>query len=121
MLLIMVDDLNTMIEPMGDRQAITPNLTKLASRGMLFTNAQSIAPQCNAIRTAALFGVLPSTSGVYGNAQDWRAMELFAYGQKVCAERGLSRAGGYRWSVTATLVLDAYDRAIERHQTGAGQ
>lgn len=76
-LLIMVDDLNTMIAPMGDRQAITPNLTKLASRGMLFTNAHSIAPQCNAIRTAALFGVLPSTSGVYGNAQDWRAMELF--------------------------------------------
>src|SRR5690606_2557143 len=76
-LLIMVDDLNTMIEPLGDPQAITPNLTKLASRGMVFTNAHSISPQCNAIRTAALFGVLPSTSGVYSNAQDWRAMDLF--------------------------------------------
>lgn len=77
-LLIMVDDLNTMIEPLGDPQAITPNLTRLANRGMLFTNAHSVAPQCNAIRTAALFGLLPSTTGVYGNAQDWRAMELFA-------------------------------------------
>ncbi|HWL62234.1 MAG TPA: sulfatase [Steroidobacteraceae bacterium] len=76
-LLIMVDDLNAMIEPLGDPQAITPNLTKLANRGMVFTNAQSIAPQCNAIRTAALFGLLPSTSGVYNNAQDWRAMPLF--------------------------------------------
>jgi arylsulfatase A-like enzyme len=77
-LLIMVDDLNAMIEPLGDRQAITPNLKKLASRGMTFTNAQSVAPQCNAIRTAALFGILPSTSGVYNNGQDWRAMPLFA-------------------------------------------
>ncbi|MFO7326003.1 MAG: sulfatase [Pseudomonadota bacterium] len=77
-LLILVDDLNAMVEPLGDRQAITPNLTRLAQRGMTFTNAQSVAPQCNAIRTAALFGLLPSTSGVYNNAQDWRAMELFA-------------------------------------------
>jgi arylsulfatase A-like enzyme len=77
-LLIMVDDLNAMIEPLGDKQAITPNITELASRGMTFTNAHSIAPQCNAIRTAALFGLLPSTSGVYNNGQDWRAMELFA-------------------------------------------
>lgn len=76
-LLIMVDDLNTMIEPLGDQQAITPNLTRLANRGMIFTNAHSIAPQCNAIRTAALFGLLPSTTGVYNNAQDWRAMDLF--------------------------------------------
>jgi hypothetical protein len=76
-LLIMVDDLNTMIAPMGDPQAITPNISELASRGMLFTNAHSIAPQCNAIRTAALFGLLPSSTGVYNNGQDWRSMELF--------------------------------------------
>lgn len=77
-LLIMVDDLNAMIEPLGDGQANTPNLTRLASRGMIFTNAHSVSPQCNAIRTAALFGLLPSSSGVYSNAQDWRAMPLFA-------------------------------------------
>lgn len=77
-LLIMVDDLNAMIEPLGDQQAKTPNISELARRGMLFTNAQSIAPQCNAIRTAALFGVLPSSSGVYNNGQDWRAMDFFA-------------------------------------------
>lgn len=76
-LLIMVDDLNTMIAPMGDSQAITPNITELSSRGMLFTNAMSIAPQCNAIRTAALFGRRPSSSGVYNNGQDWRQMPEF--------------------------------------------
>jgi arylsulfatase A-like enzyme len=77
-LLIMVDDLNAMIAPLGDPQAITPNITSLANRGMVFTNAHSISPQCNAIRTAALFGILPSTSGVYNNSADWRTMELFA-------------------------------------------
>jgi len=76
-LLIMVDDLNTMIAPMGDSQAITPHMTDLASRGMLFTNAMTIAPQCNAIRTAALFGRRPSSSGVYNNGQDWRKMPEF--------------------------------------------
>lgn len=76
-LLIMVDDLNGMIEPLGDPQAITPNMTELASRGMTFTNAYTIGPQCNVIRTASLFGVLPSSSGVYSNAQDWRQMEVF--------------------------------------------
>ena len=34
-----------------------------------------------------------------------------------CIARGLSRAGRYRWSETAALALDAYDRAIERRQT----
>ncbi len=76
-LLIMVDDLNTMIAPMGDSQAITPHMTDLASRGMLFTNAMTIAPQCNAIRTAALFGRRPSSTGVYNNGQDWRQMPEF--------------------------------------------
>lgn len=34
-----------------------------------------------------------------------------------CTARGLSRAGRYRWSDTASRVLEAYDRAIERRQT----
>ncbi len=76
-LLIMVDDLNDMIEPLGDPQAITPNISELAARGMTFTNAHTIAPQCNAIRTAALFGLRPSTTGVYNNDSDWRQMPLF--------------------------------------------
>ncbi len=76
-LLIMVDDLNDWVEPLGNEQAITPNINELASRGMIFTNAHAIAPICNAIRTAALFGLLPSTTGVYNNGQDWREMALF--------------------------------------------
>lgn len=76
-LYIMVDDLNTMIEPLGDKQAKTPNMTRLAARGMIFTNAQTIAPQCNAVRTALLFGLRPSTTGVYNNGQDWRRIPVF--------------------------------------------
>lgn len=37
-----------------------------------------------------------------------------------CRERGLARAGGYRWSDTARAVYDAYQAAISRHAAAEG-
>ena len=54
-LFIAVDDLNDWIRPLGGHpQAKTPNITRLADRGMLFTNAHCAAPACNPSRTALL-------------------------------------------------------------------
>jgi arylsulfatase A-like enzyme len=82
-LFIAVDDLNCWPE------AKTPNLDRLAQRGVLFTNAHCAAPACNPSRVSVLTGILPSTSGVYLNSQDWRrcknlsdAVTLPAYFQK---------------------------------------
>src|SRR5262249_20224589 len=52
--------------------ARTPNIDRLAARGVLFTRAYCAAPACNPSRTAILTGVRPSTSGVYHNDQPWR-------------------------------------------------
>jgi arylsulfatase A-like enzyme len=72
-LFIAVDDLNDWISPLGGHpQARTPNITRLAERGVLFTNAHCAAPACNPSRTALLTGIAPSTSGVYVNQQPWR-------------------------------------------------
>ena len=72
-LFIAVDDLNDWISPLGGHpQAKTPNITRLADRGMLFTNAHCAAPACNPSRAALLTGVAPSSSGVYLNPQPWR-------------------------------------------------
>ena len=72
-LFIAIDDLNDWIGVLeGHPQARTPNIDRLAARGVLFTNAHTAAPACNPSRVAVMSGLLPSTSGVYRNNQPWR-------------------------------------------------
>lgn len=72
-LFIAVDDLNDWISPLGGYEGCkTPNLERLAARGMTFTNAHCVVPACNPSRTALLTGIRPWTSGVYLNPQPWR-------------------------------------------------
>ena len=77
-LFIAIDDLNDWVGPLnGHPQVQTPNMDRLAERGMVFTNAHTTAPLCNPARTALMTGLSPSTSGVYLNAPDWRTLEIF--------------------------------------------
>lgn len=72
-LFIAIDDLNDWIGCLGGHPDVrTPNLDRLAARGVLFTNAHCAAPVCNPSRAALLTGVRPSTSGVYDNRQPLR-------------------------------------------------
>ena len=66
-LMICVDDLNDWVGCLGDKQAITPNIDRLASRGLLFTNAQCVVSVCNPSRVATLTGLRPETTGMYEN------------------------------------------------------
>ncbi len=50
----------------------TPNLDRLAARGVAFTNAHCASPVCCPSRTAILTGLMPSSSGIYNNGQWWR-------------------------------------------------
>lgn len=73
-LFIGVDDLNDWIGPLGGHpQTQTPNLDRLAERGVTFTRAYCQAPACNPSRTSLLTGLRPSTSGVYRNGDVWRS------------------------------------------------
>lgn len=72
-LFIAIDDMNDWIGCMGGHpDAKTPNLDRLAKRGVLFTSAHCAAPACNPSRVALMTGILPSTSGVYVNGDPWR-------------------------------------------------
>lgn len=65
-LLICIDDLNDWVGVLGGHpQALTPNIDKLAARGMLFTNAHCQSPVCLSSRASFLSGRLPSSTGVY--------------------------------------------------------
>ena len=67
-LFIAVDDLNDWTGTLkGNPQARTPHMDKLASKGMVFTNAHCAAPACGPSRSALLSGMRPSTSGNYVN------------------------------------------------------
>jgi len=74
-LLIAVDDLNHWVGYLGrNPQTKTPNIDRLAARGVRFTRSYCAAPVCNASRAALLTGLRPYTSGVYENSDDWRTV-----------------------------------------------
>jgi|AGTN01.1.fsa_nt_gi Arylsulfatase A and related enzymes len=72
-IMIVADDMNHWVHHLGrNRQVITPNLDRLAKRGVTFSNAYCAAPECSPSRAALMSGYRPSTSGIYGNMTDWR-------------------------------------------------
>ena len=72
-LFMCIDDLNDWTGCLGGHPDVkTPNLDRLAGRGILFRNAFCAAPACNPSRAALMTGIRPSTSGVYHNSQPWR-------------------------------------------------
>lgn len=73
---IVCDDLNDTIAGMGGHpQARTPNIDRLAKRGVRFTNAASNCPLCGPSRASMWSGLYPHTTGYYGYKQQinhWR-------------------------------------------------
>lgn len=71
-LFIAIDDLRAWVHFLGYEQVKTPNMDRLAARGVVFTHSYCAAPVCNPSRTALMSGLRPSTTGVYDNNTDWR-------------------------------------------------
>ncbi len=70
-LFIAIDDLNNWLGCMkGHPNALTPNMDRLAARGVLFTNAHCQAPLCGPSRASLMTGLRPSTTGIYGMIDD---------------------------------------------------
>lgn len=72
-LMISVDDMNDFVGYLNgyEENVHTPNMDRLAARGVSFTNAHAPSPLCNPSRTAILTGKMPHNTGVYGNDQWW--------------------------------------------------
>ena len=72
-LILSVDDMNDWVGCLGGYEGVhTPNIDRLAKRGVLFRNAHASSPLCNPSRTALFTGLRASTTGVYDNEQWWR-------------------------------------------------
>jgi choline-sulfatase len=71
-LLILSDDLANLLGCYGDPIAKTPNLDKLAARGVRFDRAYCAFPLCGPSRNSFLTGLYPNSTGILTNSQIFR-------------------------------------------------
>ena len=71
-LFLIADDLNTMLGAYGDPLARTPNIDKLAARGVRFDRAYCTYPLCGPSRNSMLTGLHANSTGIHNNSQIFR-------------------------------------------------
>jgi iduronate 2-sulfatase len=68
----MADDLTPLLGCYRDKRAKTPNIDRLAARGIRFDRAYCQFPLCGPSRNSMLTGLYPNSSGILANGQVFR-------------------------------------------------
>ena len=71
-LFLISDDLNNFLGCYGDKTAKTPNIDRLAARGVRFERAYCQFPLCGPSRNSFLTGLYPNSTGIHANGQIFR-------------------------------------------------
>ncbi len=84
-LFIAIDDLNAWVTHLGTHpQVKTPNIDRLAQRGVSFSRAYCVVPACEPSRAALMHGQRPWTTACYYNGDGWK--DLVPEGQGLSAQ-----------------------------------
>src|SRR4051794_28019037 len=126
-LFIAADDLNTRLGCYGASYVKTPNVDRLAARGVQFDRAYCQYPVCNASRTSLLSGLYPDKTKVFGNNQDPRSKlpdavllpELFKQDGYFIAAMGKIAHGKFAMAVKWDLFDDPKGGEGEDDEEGA--
>jgi arylsulfatase A-like enzyme len=95
-LFIISDDLNTALSGFGHEQCKTPELDKLAKRGVKFENMHCQFPLCGPSRESIMSGLYPYTTGVLKNEERLRNTKP----QAVTLPQAFSNKGYYAGRVS---------------------
>lgn len=122
-LFIAVDDLRTELGCYGLDYVQSPNLDRLASQGVLFTNHFVQVPTCGASRYALLTGRSPSRSGALGNQAMYAGSTQLSHDQTVGAQTmpELFRRSGYRTVLIGKISHTADGKVFEYNGRGDGR
>lgn len=129
-LFIAVDDLNHWVGYLGrNPQTITPNIDRLAKRGVWFSRSYCAAPVCNPSRAALMSGLRPGATGVYDNQENFQPViptaitlttQFRKAGYYVCGAGKIYHASVYREGEWDNWMRNAGGRAA-REEDGSPQ
>ena len=110
---IVADDLNNNLSCYGHPVVKSPNLDRLAARGVRFDHACCNYPVCNASRTSFLSGKRPDTTGIVDNATPPRTFLKDAVFLPECF-----RQQGYRTIKVGKIFHTGAEFACVWHHSG---
>ena len=106
-LFIVVDDLSVSLGCYGNKIVKTPNIDRLAHKGIVFRNAYCQYSLCNPSRTSFLSGRRPETTGVWHNMTSPRT-----YLKDVVFLPEYFRQAGYFTAGIGKIVHDGFENEV---------